>query len=280
MNKVEIVLEAGINHGGDLETALRMCDVAREYADYIKFQKREIELVYTQEELAKPRESQWGITTKEQKKGLEFTKEQYDVIDRYCNTIGLKWFASPWDPISVEILAKYNPEYIKIPSALITNFELLEAIKATNIPVIISTGMSTKDEVDKCVEYLDVQLEYILACTSTYPTKDNEMNMAFIRKLTIEYPHHMIGFSNHHPGTYYCTIAPVYGAKMVEYHGTLDRAAIGSDNAASIEPPGSRVIHNHLRSLELAEGDGQWRVYDSEVPIKDKLRIKTYKRLS
>lgn len=274
---VKIVYEAGINHGGNLKTARELCIVAKNFANYIKFQKRDINLVYTKEELDKPRVSPWGSTTREQKMGLEFGENEYNEIDEYCKKIELKWFASPWDPISVDFLAKYNPEYIKIPSALITNFELLESVKKTNVPVIISTGMSTKNEVDSCVNYLNKQLEYILACTSTYPTKDFEMNMSFIKTLKETYPKYKIGFSNHSPGTYWCTVAPAFGAEMVEYHGCLDRSGYGSDMAASIEPTGSRIIYNHIRAFEEGIGDGEWHVYESEKPLINKLRIKVYK---
>jgi len=269
---VKIVYEIGINHSGDVSKAKELCDVGKMYADYVKFQKRTIDVVYTKEELDKVRESPWGFTNRDLKEHLEFGSVEYDEIDRYCSSIGLSWFASPWDVESVRFLVRYKPEYIKVPSALIVNMGILEEIRGCDIPVIISTGMSNKDEVDRCVEYLGDHLEYILACTSTYPTRDEEMNMRFIRTLKEEYPGYRIGFSNHSPGTYWCTIAPAYGAEMVEYHGCLDRSEFGSDMASSIEPTGSRIIYNHIRSFEKGDGDGAWHVYDSELPLINKLR--------
>jgi len=276
---VKIIAEIGINHNGSLELAKKMIYMASKYnCDYVKFQKREISLVYTKEELDKPRESKWGTTTRDQKMGLEFGRAEYDEIDSYCKLLNMKWYASPWDPISVDFLMKYNPPYMKIPSALITNFELLEAVKNTGKPTIISTGMSTKDEVDACLNFMGDQVEYILACCSTYPTKDEEMNLKFIQTLIKEYGHkYKIGFSNHNPGTYYCTVAPALGAQMIEFHITLDRTFEGSDQAASIEEAGVRIITSHIRCLEVAMGTGEWWVRDSEIPIKNKLRFNTYK---
>jgi len=277
---VKIVAEIGINHHGSVEMAKKMIDVASKYGcHYVKFQKREVPLVYTKEELEKPRESKWGKTTREQKMGLELGRVEYDEIDSYCKSKNIQWYASPWDPLSVDFLMKYNPPYMKIPSALITNFELLAAVKISGIPTIISTGMSTKDEVDDCLNFMGNQVEYVLACCSTYPTSDEEMNLRFIQTLIKEYGHkYKIGFSNHNPGTYYCTVAPALGAQMVEFHITLNRASEGSDQAASIEETGVRIITSHIRDLEIAMGTGEWWVRDSEIPIKKKLRFNTYWR--
>ena len=156
----------------------------------------------------------------------------------------------------------------------------MEEVKATNVPVIISTGMSTKEEVDKCVNYLGRNLNCIMACCSTYPSADEEMNMDFIKTLWFEYSSkYRIGFSNHSPSTYFLTIAPLLGAEVVEYHMTHDRAdKNSSDNAASIEESGSRIISSHIRSLEVAMGDGKWCIRPSEIPIMKKLRFNSYKR--
>ena len=277
---MKIVYECGINCNGDVDIAKRMIDIAAKYGcDYVKFQKRNIDLVYTKEELAKPRESKWGTTTRDQKLGLEFTEDEYDDINLYCYEKGIQWFASPWDPMSVSFLMKYNPPYMKIPSALITNFELLATVKSTNVPVIISTGMSTKFDVDECVEFLGDHLHYILACCSTYPSRDDEMNMNFIKTLKYEYgDQYKIGFSNHNPGTFFCTVAPIFGAEMVEFHGTLDRASSGSDQAASIEESGVRTITSHIKYLQEGLGTGEWCVRESEIPIREKLRFNTYRR--
>lgn len=279
--RTTIIGEVGINHSGDMSIAKRIIDTAVKYEhDYIKFQRRTVDLVYTKEELDKPRESKFGTTTREQKNGIEFSQEQYREIDSYCKSKGIKWFASCWDPITVRQMMEFNPPYFKIPSALITNFELLEEVRDTRVPVIISTGMSTSEEVHDCVKYLDRNLYCIMACCSTYPTKDEEMNMDFIRTLFKEYGNrYVIGFSNHSPSTYFLTIAPLLGATIVEYHMTHDRAdKNSSDNAASIEESGSRIIANHIRSLEVAMGNGHWGVRQSEIPIMKKLRFNSYKR--
>ena len=234
----------------------------------IKFQKRTVDAVYTKEELDKPRESPFGNTNRDQKNGLEFGASEYSILNEYCPF----WFASPWDVGSVDFLMKYDPSFMKIPSALITSFDMLEKIKSTGVPVIMSTGMSTQKEITKAVEYLGNQLLYILACTSTYPTKPEEMNLRFIQTLKLEFPKHAIGFSNHSSGIIFMFAAVVLGAEMIEFHMTLDRSMYGSDQAASIESGGVSRVVKGVRSLEMAMGDGSHRVYPSEEEIKKKLR--------
>ena len=273
MNKVKLVCEIGINHNGNLEIAKRLIKIAESFdCDYVKLQKRTVDLVYTKEELDKPRDSPWGKTNREQKYGLEFGPKEYGEINVYCKINNIGWFASPWDVKSVEFLPPYRPAYMKVPSALITNFTLLEAIKKTNIPVIISTGMSTKDEVDKCVEYLGDQLEYILACNSQYPTPKEDMNLNHIKTLKECYIHHKIGFSNHNPGILFCIAAATLGAEMLEFHVTLDRASYGTDQPASIEPGGIMKISKYVRDLEKAMGTGEWIISPGEEIIRKKLR--------
>lgn len=280
MERVKLVLEVGINHNGDIDLAKKIIDAAVMYDyDFVKFQKRHIPIVYLPEELDKPRESQWGTTTRDQKMGLEFGESEYDEIDAYCKIKGIRWFASPWDPVSVNFLKKYNMPYIKVPSALITNFELLAAVKNSGIPVIISTGMSEEYEVDDCVEFLGDDLSCIMACCSTYPSTDEDMNLTHIKVLKAKYgDKYDIGFSNHHPGTFYCTVAPALGATWVEMHGTAGRHLAGSDQSSSIEFGGMRIISDHIRSLEKAMGSGSWGCRASEVPVKAKLRFNTYRR--
>jgi len=273
MKKHKLVAEIGINHNGDINTTKQLIRMAKEAGcDYVKFQKRTIDVVYSKEELDKPRESPWGTTNRQQKEGLEFGKQEYDEIDVCCEHIHLPWFASPWDVESVNFLINYNIPYIKVASACITDFRLLEAVRQTNIPVILSTGMSTKQEVYKAVNFLGDQVEYILACTSTYPTDTVEMNMNFIKTLKKEFPTKRIGFSNHNAGILYCVVSAALGAEMIEFHITLDRSMYGSDQAASIEMPGVRKIVNYVRSIEDAMGTGEWTVFDSEEKIKQKLR--------
>lgn len=270
---VELVYEVGINANGSVETAKRMIDVAYSAGcHYVKFQKRNVEVVYTKEELDTPRESPWGTTTREQKHGLEFTKGQYDEINRYCSgKIG--WFASPWDIDSLWFLAEYGAcTFIKIPSALITNHKLLNEAKLTDKPVIISTGMSTTQEIDSAVKCLGSSLYCLMHCTSTYPSKPSELNLNVIRYLKETYPNVKIGFSNHNPGLIYMPVAVALGAEMVEFHGTLDRSMYGSDQPASIEPEGVYHLAKWIKGVEDAMGDGVKKVYDSEIPIMRKLR--------
>jgi len=267
------IAEIGINHNGNLSIAQRLIDSASlAGCDGVKFQKRTIDLVYTKQELDKKRESPWGDTNRQQKEGLEFGQTEYSVIDKYVSIKNLIWFGSPWDCKSVDFLAKYNPPFIKIASALITNFEILETVKSKNIPVIISTGMSTKKEVCKAVDYLADNLIYILACTSTYPTKAKEINLNFITTLKKEFPKHKIGFSNHSPGIIFMPVAASLGAEMIEFHITLDRSMYGTDQASSIEPSGTVRTIKNIKAILQGMGKGEWTVFPSEEIIKRKLR--------
>ena len=275
MNNIIIVAEIGINHNGDMDLAKKMIDVANlAELDYVKFQKRVVNSVYTKEFLDSPRESPWGTTQGEQKRGIEFGIIDYTQINSYVRKKDhLKgWFASPWDVKSVAFLNRFDVPYIKVASASITDYELLTAIKESDIPVIISVGMSTKTEVDSCLNLLGNQVEYILACKSTYPTKNEDMNLNFIRTLKEEYPRYRIGFSNHSAGIQMCLAAAVLGAEMIEFHMTLDRSMYGSDQSASIETTGVLKIGKHIRSLEQAMGTGNWTITPEEEKIREKLR--------
>jgi N-acetylneuraminate synthase len=273
MDKIILVGEIGINHNGDINLAKKLIDVSGLAGlDYVKFQKRDIYSCYTKDFLDSPRESPWGVTQRDQKMGIEFGEEEYDIIDKYTHDKGIGWFASPWDTKSVKFLVNFKVPYIKIASACITDFEILEEVKKTNIPVIISTGMSTKKEVDKCVNFFGEQLEYILACKSTYPTPDKDMNMSFITTLKKEYPKYRIGFSNHNSGIQFCLGSIFLGVEMIEFHITVDRSMYGSDQAASIETTGVLKIGEHVRSLEQGIGAGKWTITPGEEKIRLKLR--------
>lgn len=276
----KIVCEIGINANGSILTALRMIDIAVEAGcDYVKFQKRHIPLVYTKEELGMPRNSPWGTNTLQQKKGLEFDKYAYIQISNHCKKVGIKWFASVWDPYSADLMADFDMAYIKIPSALITNMQLLEVIQLMPQKAIISTGMSTLKEIETCLNFLGDQVEYVLACTSTYPCKAEEVNLNRIKTLKKLFPNYKIGFSNHSPGLTYLPPAVALGSEMVEFHITLDRTMYGSDQSSSIEPHGVRKVVQQIRDIEKAMGDGDIRPYESEIPIMGKLRIKHYDNL-
>jgi N-acetylneuraminate synthase len=256
-------------------------DIARKLIDvsysagchYVKFQKRDINIVYTQEELDKERESPWGHTTRQQKEGLEFDWHEYKEIEKYCMGKGIGWFASAWDLNSLAFLEEFNCPFIKIPSALITNDALLEEAAKSMKRIIISTGMSTIEMVDHAVHKIGKDKIYcIMACTSTYPTKAEELNLNQIITLKERYPWAKTGFSNHSPGLIYMPVAIALGASMIEFHVTLDRASPGSDQAASIEPEGVFKLVKYTRKLELAMGDGVKKIYDNEKPIISKLR--------
>ncbi len=270
--KTKLVAEIGINHNGDLNIAKQLIDVAKlGGCQYVKFQKRTVEDVYTKEELDKYRESPWGTTNREQKNGLEFTKEDYDEIDRYCKEKGIQWFASPWDVKSVDFLAQYDMPFIKVASAMLTNEPMLKAIKNTDIPVIIATGMSSEFEVDRAAKFFGSQMAYILSCTSTYPTKPEDMNMNRIKTLRNRYAD-KVGFSNHSSGISFILMSYVLGAEMIEYHITLDRSMYGSDQSASIEPTGVLKIKDYIETYEKSWGDGKIECLENEKPIRDKLR--------
>ena len=273
----EVIAEMGINFNGDMEIAKKMIDVA--YAagiDYVKFQKRDIDLVYTKEELDKPRESPWGTTTREQKQGLEFNRTQYCQIDDYCREKDIAWFASVWDRKSADFILNFHSvPLMKIPSALITDLELLDccANHPHWRPIILSTGMSTLDMVDKAIDVIGMNKIYcIMHCTSTYPTDISEMNMKCVPNLREKYPWTKIGFSNHYPGLMGMVMALNYDADMLEFHMTLDRASYGSDQAASIEPQGVFKLLEYKCLIESMKGNGIKEIYKSELPIMAKLR--------
>lgn len=270
---IEVIAEIGINHNGDLEIAKKLIDVAAAAGcDYVKFQKRTIELCYAKEELDKPRESPWGTTTCQQKQALEFGELAYQEINNYCKERRIKWFASPWDIVSMDFISKFDIPFIKIASAILTNKELL-SVKSVKQPFILSTGGSTFEQIQDAVDILGKdRIHCIMHCTSTYPTSPDEINAEFINKMKDLFPWTKIGFSNHYPGLMAMRLAAAYGADMIEFHLTLDRAMYGSDQAASIEPRGAFELIRDIRLIERMRGDGVKRVYDSELPIMAKLR--------
>ena len=269
---VFIVVEVGINHNGSIDIVKEMIRRANNKGvDAVKFQKRTIEVVYSKEELDKYRESPWGKTNRAQKEGLEFGKDDYDEIDQYCKSLGLMWFASCWDKVSVDFIDQYDPPCYKISSASLTDHDLLKYHMAKGKPVILATGMSTMDEIDAAVNVLGKENLILLHSTSTYPCKPEELNLKVIKTLIDKFDV-PIGYSGHEVGVSTTVAAVALGACMVERHFTLDRSMYGSDQAASLEPEGLRHVVDYIRTFEKAIGDGVKRVYDSEVLIKDKLR--------
>jgi N-acetylneuraminate synthase len=269
-----IVAEIGINHNGDLKLACKMMEVAKAAGcDLVKFQKRTIDKVYTKEELDRPRESPWGKTNREQKEGLELSKYDYSYIDRRSKELGIPWFASPWDVDSVDFLMRFDVPFMKVAGACVTDLELLKKIAETGKPIILSTGMSTKEEVREALRFFQGQVKYVLACTSTYPTPVDELNLKFISTLRKwKGSSWEVGYSNHSPGVAPCIAAAALGAEMIEFHMTLDRSMYGSDQAASIEPPGMFNLVKNCRNMEKALGNGEWMVFPSEEKVKAKLR--------
>jgi N-acetylneuraminate synthase len=268
-----IIAEIGINHNGDMDLAKELIDTAKDAGcDAVKFQKRTIELVYTKEDLDRPRESPWGTTNREQKEGLEFSIEQYKELEKYSADKGLDFIVSCWDMNSLkEIEENLNVPCHKIASAMLTDKEFLEALNATGKPIIVSTGMSSNEQVSKAMGLIG-NVHSILACTSTYPTKAEEINLKYIDTLKAEYPGTKVGFSNHYNGLVACFGAVARGAEVIEFHITKDRTMYGSDQAASIE--NASVLCDGIRALEKMVGDGVKVVYEDEKPIASKLRSK------
>jgi N-acetylneuraminate synthase len=267
-----VIAEIGINHNGDIDLAKRLISVAvAAGCDAIKFQKRTIEVVYTPEELAKPRENPFGPTNGDLKHGLEFGREEYEEIDAFCKSVKMTWFASPWDEASVDFLEHFSVPVYKVASASLTDDGLLRHIRKTRKPVILSTGMSTYDEIDHAVGVLGKQDLVLMHTTSTYPANYDELNLRAIPVMAERYgvP---IGYSGHETGIPTSVCAAAIGACSVERHITMDRAMWGSDQAASLEPNGITRLVRDIRLWELSKGDGIKRVYEREVPIMKKLR--------
>ncbi len=269
-----VVAEIGINHNGDLDTAKRLIDTAHlASCDAVKFQKRTPELCVPADQLKAMRETPWGyISYLEYRYRVEFGKKEYDEIARYCEERKMIWFASAWDKPSVDFLEQYSPACYKIPSALLTHHELLLYVRRTSRPLILSTGMSTMEQIRDAVKVLGTESLILDHCTSTYPCKPDELNLRTIRTLLEEFDC-PIGYSGHETGLQTTYAAVVLGACFVERHITLDRATWGSDHAASVEPPGLLRLVRDIRVIERAMGDGLKRVYDSEIPVMKKLRL-------
>lgn len=267
-----ITAEIGINHNGNINLAKKLIDLAvTTGCDAVKFQKRTIDVVYSKEELAKERESVFGKTNGDLKRGLEFGLEQYKEIDKYCKEKGIIWYASCWDKASVDFIEQFNPPCYKIASASLTDDELLKYTRSKGKPIFLATGMSTLEQIKHAVEVLGEDDLILYHCTSTYPTVNEEINLRVITKLRELYSC-PVGFSGHEKGILPTILSAMLGANAVERHITIDRTLWGSDQAASLEYNGlSRVVRD-IRQIKTLLGDGEKRVYSSELPIIDKLR--------
>lgn len=267
-----VIAEIGINHNGDIDLAKQLINVAAGAGcNAVKFQKRTIDIVYTAEELAKPRENPFGPTNGDLKRGLEFEIEEYQEIDRYCKELKIDWFASCWDEGSVDFIAQFNVPCFKVASASLTDDNLLRHTRAIGKPILLSTGMSTIEQVDHAVEVLGKKDLILLHACSTYPAYYEELNLKVIETLFDRYglP---VGYSGHETGLPSSVAARVMGACIVERHITLDRSMWGSDHAASLEPNGITRLIRDIRLIEKSMGDGVKRVLEREHPIIKKLR--------
>ena len=267
-----IIAEIGINHNGSLELAKKLIAAAVVAGcDAVKFQKRTVDVVYTPEELARPRENPFGSTNGDLKYGLEFGRAEYQEIAAYCKSNNILWFASAWDEASVDFLEQFEPPCYKIASASLTDDNLLKHHRSYQRPIILSTGMSNLKQIDHAVEILGTNNLIIMHCTSTYPSQPAELNLRAISTLKERYgvP---IGYSGHETGISASIAAVALGACAIERHITLDRTMWGSDQSASLESQDFIQLVKNIRTVETALGDGVKRVYDSEMPIIKKLR--------
>ncbi len=268
-----IVAEIGINHNGDVKIAKELIKSAHEAGvDAVKFQKRTPEICVPDDQKNQMRDTPWGyISYIEYRRKVEFGQEEYEQIDAYCKSLGIDWFASSWDIPSLEFIDSFNPPAHKIASALLTDHALLRAVRETGRPVILSTGMSTMEEIEKAVNIFDTDNLLICHTTSSYPCPPEELNLAMIQTLKEKYDC-PIGYSGHEVGLVPSALAVAMGACLVERHITLDRAMWGSDQAASVEPHGVRTLVKYIRVTKKALGDGVKKVYDSEQSSLERLR--------
>ena len=268
-----IIAEIGINHNGDVQVAKDLIKAAHEAGvDAVKFQKRTPEICVPDHQKGQMRDTPWGyISYLDYRYKVEFGQEEYAEIDAYAKSLGIDWLASAWDIPSLEFIDAFNPPVHKVPSALLTDHELLRALKKTGRPVILSTGMSTLEEIDAAVEILG--MDHLLIChtTSSYPCPPEELNLKMIQTLRERFDC-PIGYSGHEVGLVTSAVAVAMGACLIERHVTLDRAMWGSDQAASVEPQGIRTLVKYIRVTEKALGDGEKKVYESEQSSLSKLR--------
>jgi N-acetylneuraminate synthase len=269
-----IIAEIGINHNGSMKIAKELIKKAHEAgANAVKFQKRTLDLVYTQADLDRPRESPWGTTNRQQKEGLEFNNEDYGAIDSYCKELGIDWFASAWDLESQKFLQQYNLKYNKIASAMLTDIGLLNMVAMEKKHTFISTGMSTIEEIQQAVDifnYYQCSFE-LMHCNSTYPMKNEDANLAVIDTLRNKFKCN-VGYSGHEAGRVVSIVAVALGATSLERHVTLDRTMYGSDQASSLEIEEFKKLVTDIKTTKSSIGKPEKVVYESEIPIRKKLR--------
>jgi len=269
-----IIAEIGINHNGDMSICKELIDVAADAGcNAVKFQKRDLDQVYTQDFLNSQRESPWGTTQREQKVGLEFDEQQYREIDQYCNEKGVAWFASAWDTNSQEFLRQFDCQYNKVASAMIVDEDLLKMIAEEGKHTFISTGMTEYKDIQKAIDiFKDANCPFeLMHAVSTYPMKDEDANLNMIKTLREKFQCD-VGYSGHEVGLAVSYAAAALGITSLERHITLNRAMYGSDQSASVEPRGLKLLVGAVRKIEQAMGDGEKRIIDAEKPIAQKLR--------
>ena len=269
-----IIAEIGINHNGDLGIAKHMIDAAvHAGVNAVKFQKRTPEIATPPDQKTQMRETPWGyITYLEYRRKVEFNEDQYCEIDKYCREKGIAWLVSVWDQASVDFMEKFDTPAYKIPSASLTDYGLIRRARATGKPLILSSGMSTMEQIHQGVTVAGEKNLIVMHCTSTYPCEPEELNLKMVETLRSEFPEVPIGYSGHEVGLVPSSVAVALGACMVERHLTLDRAMWGTDQAASVEPGGFERLVKYIRVTEAALGDGVKRVYESERSSLKKLR--------
>jgi len=272
--KIFIIAEIGINHNGDMKICKQLIDLAVEAGcDAVKFQKRDLETVYSKEFLDSPRQSPWGNTQRDQKMALELSKKDYQEIDKFCKKKNIAWFASAWDLKSQLFLRDFNCKYNKIASAMIVNLELLKTVAEEKKYTFISTGISTMKDIEKAVKiFRDHNCPFeLMHCVSTYPMRDIDANLKTIITLREKFKCN-VGYSGHETGLIISHAAAALGITSLERHITLDRAMYGSDQAASLAPQGLKRLVPEVRRIQIALGDGVKKIIDAEIPIAKKLR--------
>ena len=269
-----VIAEIGINHNGDLNSAKQLIKVAKDAGcDAVKFQKRTPEISTPKNQWNKLRETPWGeMTYIDYRHKVEFSIPEYEELDKYAKNLDIIWFASCWDSQAVKDIEKFNVPIYKIAYASLTDEEMISEVLKTDKSIILSTGMSSLEEINKTVDFIGNNELAILHTTSTYPCKPEELNLNVIKTYFEDFPDNIIGYSGHETGLVTTAVAVSMGAKIIERHITLDRSMWGTDQAASIEPQGLMSLIKYIRTVEKAMGDGKKIVYESEIPIKNKLR--------
>ena len=273
-NKTFFIAEIGINHNGDVKNALKLIESSKlAGCDAVKFQKRTPKIATPKTSWNIMRDTPWGkMKYIDYKKKIEFGKKEYDIINKFCNKIGILWTASCWDVPSVKFIEKYNVKFHKVPSACITDIDLLKELKKTKKPIIISTGMSSEKQINKAVKTLSQKNLSILHCNSSYPAQNHQLNLKYIQKLKMKFKKSIIGYSGHEMNLSSSVAAVVLGAKIIERHITLDKSMWGTDQQASIEPIGFARLIRDVRNVESSLGKPTKIIYPEEKIIMSKLR--------